>query len=70
MSFTCASAHLSVCVCVCVLCVYWEQGTFLGIKYFEVINPHFLLDVAKAMMQYAPTEVCVGVALYMYICIR
>ena len=26
-------------------------------KYFQLLNPHFLLQVAKAMMIYAPTEV-------------
>ena len=26
-------------------------------KYFQLLNPHFLLQVAKAMMVYAPTEV-------------
>ncbi len=33
------------------------QGTPLSDKYYQLINPHFLHQIATTMMVYAPTEV-------------
>ncbi len=33
------------------------QGTPLSDKYYQLINPHFLHQIATTMMAYAPTEV-------------
>lgn len=41
----------------CPLIYFHMQGTPLGMKYFQLLNPHFLLQVTKSMLEYAPTEV-------------
>ena len=38
------------------------QGLALGVKYFYKLNPDFLLEVINDYLVYAPTEVCIIIA--------